>query len=288
MRILIAGAGGLIGSAVTQHLAREGYELVHLVRCEPGQGEVYWDPQAGKIDNKALDNLDGAVHLASMPWPTRWTAKTRRSILDNRLVTNRLIAESLASQPHKPSVLICASGMGYYPSSGDQIITEDSPPGTSFLANLQHQGEQATHSASEAGIRVVHLRIPPVLVAKSIPRSIHPIGNGRQWMSWISRDELASIIQFVLSHASLTGGINPVSPNPVRNAEFATVAARVQGRKTGLTIPAFLLHLMLGEMVDELILASRRMLPQRLLEAGYTFRYAELEQAMRHEIDVKS
>ena len=191
MKILIAGSNGMVGSAVTRHLTECGHQVIRLVRHTPGPGEVRWDPDAGEIDTAALDGFDGVVHLASMPWPMRWTAKAKQKLRANRLATNRLLAESLAGCEHKPRVLICASGMGYYASSGDAVLTENSPAGTSFLARLQQDGEAATAPASEAGIRVVHLRISPVLGGAALQRVGLRAGDGQQWSSWVGRDELA-------------------------------------------------------------------------------------------------
>lgn len=286
MKILIAGSSGMIGSAVTHRLLGQGQEVMRLVRREPGAGELFWDPEAGKIDTAGLEGFDGVVHVASMRWPLRWTAKFKNAMRANRLATNRLLAESLAGCQRKPRVLVCASGMGIYPSSGDQIITEDTPAGNSFLANLQRDGEAATAPASEAGIRVVHLRIPPVLAKAGIQRSVSRIGNGRQWMSWIGRDELASIVMHVLVTDALVGPVNPVSPNPLRNIDFSATVARVLGRKPGPAMPAFLLHLLMGDVADEFMLASRRIEPRKLLATGFTFRFPELEAAIRHELEV--
>ena len=284
MKTLIAGSNGLVGSAVTRHLIECGHEVIRLVRHRPGPGEVWWDPDAGEIDNAGLDGFDGVVHLASVPWPMRWTAKAKQMIRANRLGTNRLLAESLAACAHKPQVLICASGMGYYPSSGDAVLTENSPAGTSFLARLQQDGEAATAPASKAGIRVVHLRIPPVLGGAALQRVGFRAGDEQQWASWVGRDELASIIEFALTTEALTGPVNAVSPNPMRNAEFAKAASQALGQKPGGTMPAFLVRLVMGEMGEEFILASRRIQPAKLLAAGYQFRFPELEQALRHEM----
>ena len=284
MRTLIAGAGGLVGSAVAARLASQGHEVVRLVRRAPDAGEVRWDPDAGTIDVAGLEGFDGVVHVASVPWPARWTAKAKQQIRANRLATNSLLARGLADCSHKPRVLVCASGMGFYPPSGDQIITEDSAGGTSWLATLQRDGEAATAAASAAGIRVVNLRIPPVLAGTSIARAANRIGNGRQWMSWVGRDELTSIVEHVLIAEALEGPVNPVSPNPVQNADFAATVTRVLGRKPGLALPAFLLHLLLGEVADEFMLASRRMEPCKLLATGYQFRFPDLESAIRHEL----
>ena len=283
MKTLIAGSNGMIGSAVTRHLIECGYEVIRLVRHKPGPGEVWWNPDAGQIDTASLDGLDGVVHMATMPWPMRWTAKAKEKIRANRLATNRLLAESLAGCAHKPKVLICASGMGYYPSSGDEVLTENYPAGMSFLASLQQAGEAATSPASQAGIRVVHLRIPPVLGGAALLRIGFQAGDGQQWTSWVGRDELAAIIEYALLTETLSGAINAVSPNPLRNAEFATVSTKALNQKSGGTMPAFLVRLVMGEMGEELILASRRMQPAKLIAAGYQFRFPELEQAVRHE-----
>ena len=174
--------------------------------------------------------------------------------------------------------------MGYYPSSGDAVLSENSPAGTSFLARFQQDGEAATAPASKAGIRVVHLRIPPVLGGAALQRVGFRAGDGQQWASWVGRDELASIIEFALTTEALTGPVNAVSPNPMRNAEFAKAASQALGQKPGGTMPAFLVRLVMGEMGEEFILASRRIQPAKLLAAGYQFRFPELEQALRHEM----
>jgi uncharacterized protein (TIGR01777 family) len=283
MKILIAGSNGMVGSAVIRLLTECGHEVIRLVRHKPSPGEVWWDPDASQIDIEGLDGFDGVVHLATMPWPMRWTAKAKQKIRTNRLTTNRLLAESLAGCKHKPKVLICASGMGYYPSSGDEILTEDCPAGTSFVAHLQQDGEAATAPASEAGIRVVHLRIPPVLGGAALLRVGFQAGDGQQWMSWIGRDELASIIVFALTTETLSGPVNTVSPYPMRNADFAIAASQALEQKCGGTMPGFLVRLIMGEMGEEFLLSSRRIQPAKLLAAGYQFRFPELEQAVRHE-----
>jgi uncharacterized protein (TIGR01777 family) len=181
--------------------------------------------------------------------------------------------------------------MGIYPSSGDRVITEDSPLGTDFLARLQCDGEAAATPAAAAGIRVIHLRIPMVLGGPNLAmlvanarRGFGRLGSGRQWCSWVSRDELASLIQFGLVCKDVSGPINAVSPNPVTNAEFTETLARILGCKPRFGIPAFLLRLMLGEMADALAIASRRIEPCKLLDAGYAFRYPDLQTALRHEL----
>lgn len=285
MKILIAGSHGMVGSAVIRHLNGCVYEVFRLVRQTPGPCEVWWNPDAGEIDVASLEGFDGVVHLATMPWPMRWTAKAKEKIRANRLGTNRLLAESLAACVRKPNVLICASGMGYYPSSGEEMLTENCPAGTSFLAKLQQDGESATVPASQAGMRVVHLRIPPVIGGHALGQAALQIGNGQQWMSWIGLDELASIVEFALVTESLCGPVNAVSPCPVRNAEFVAISSRVLGKKPRGVMPAFLARLVMGEMAEELLLASRRMQPAKLLAAGYRFHFPDLADALRHEQD---
>jgi uncharacterized protein (TIGR01777 family) len=286
MKVLIAGSHGMVGSAVTRHLIGCGYQVIRLVRQAPGAGELWWDPDAGKIDTAGLEGLDGVVHLATMPWPMRWTEKAKQKIRENRLMTNRLLAKALAGCTQKPEVLICASGMGYYPSSGDTILIEDSPAGTSFVARLQRDGEAVTSPAEEAGIRVVHLRIPAVLGGPALQRVGFQAGDGQQWMSWIGREELASIIEFVLSHEDLMGPVNAVSPSPLRNADFARISTQALGQKPGGAMPAFIVRMVMGEMGEEFLLASRRIHPSRLLAAGYVFRFPDLEETLRHEKEI--
>jgi NAD dependent epimerase/dehydratase family enzyme len=175
--------------------------------------------------------------------------------------------------------------MGYYPSAGEEVLTENCPPGTSFLAKFQQDGEAATAPASAAGIRVVHLRIPAVIGGLALQRAGFRAGNGQQWMSWVGRDELAFIIEFALTTESLSGPVNAVSPNPIRNAEFATISSTVLGQKPGVVMPAFVARLIMGEMGEEFLLASRRIQPAKLLAAGYRFRFPELADTLRHERD---
>jgi uncharacterized protein (TIGR01777 family) len=286
MRILIAGASGVIGSAVAPYLASQGHDVARLVRSTPNVGEVRWNPDGGSIDSAGLEDFDGVVHVASLP-QAKWTCEFIKRWHDNHVGTNRLLAEQLASCIHKPRIFVCASAQGIYPPSGDQVLNEDSPMGTDYLAELLRDGEAATAPASAAGIRVVHLRIPTVLGGaslKSFSPNILRFGDGRQWFSWIARDEIASIIDHALVTHTLEGPVNAVSPNPVRNVDFFATLGGVLGHKPRLPMPAFLLRLMLGDMADALILASRRIEPCRLRATGYQFRFPELTVALHHEL----
>jgi uncharacterized protein len=286
MKILIAGSHGMVGSAVAPHLIACGHQLVRLVRSAPSPDEVWWDPDAGEIDASGLEGFDGVVNLATAPWPFRWTAKAKEKIRINRKASYHLLADSLAACVRKPRVLVCASGIGVYPSSDDQILTEDTPLCSSFLSGVDREGETATTSAEEAGIRVVHLRIPQVIGGSALQYVGFRAGDGRQWMPWIGRDELASIIEFALTTESLRGPVNAVSPNPLRNAEFAATATKALGLKPGGVMPTFIVRLVMGEMGEEFALSSRRAQPAKLLAAGYRFRYPELACALQHEKEV--
>jgi len=286
MKILVAGSHGMIGSAVTRHLIECGHEVVRLVRKAPLDGELYWDPDAGSIDASGLEGFDAVILLASMKWPMRWTRKAKEKLRANRIATYRLLAESLATCMRKPRVLVCASGVGVYPSSGDQILTEDTMPCSSFLSAVDRDGETATAAAEVAGIRVVHLRIPQVIGGAALQYVGFQAGDGQQWISWVGRDELASIIEFVLTTERLSGPVNAVSPNPLRNTEFVTTATRALGLKPGGVMPNFIVRLVMGEMGEEFMLASRRAQPVKLLAAGYRFQYPELACALQHEKEV--
>jgi uncharacterized protein (TIGR01777 family) len=291
MKILIAGSHGMIGSAVTRRLIESGHEVVRLVRQQPSRGELYWNPDSGEIDAAGLESFDGVVNLATLRWPFRWTAKAKQMILQNRLATNGLLSNSLAACTHKPRVFICAAGVGYYPSSGDEILTEDCPVGASFLSQFDQAAETSTTYASKAGIRVVHLRIPTVIGGPMLKMVGFQAGNGQQWMSWVGRDELAFIIEFVLNNEHLSGPVNAVSPNPLRGSDFAVVATQALEQKPGGVMPAFVARLVFGEMGEEFMLASRRVQPAKLLAAGYHFHFPDLAEALRHEkesIDVEA
>jgi uncharacterized protein (TIGR01777 family) len=275
MKILIAGSHGMIGSVVTRHLIECGYEVVRLVRSTPGPGDIWWDPDGGRIDSSSLEGFDGAVNLATMRWPMRWTRKAKEKLRANRVATYRLLAESLAACACKPRVLVCASGIGVYPSSGDKILTEDTVPCSSFLSSVDRDGETATAAAEAAGIRVVHLRIPQVMGGPALQYVGFRAGDGQQWMSWIGRDELASIIEFTLTNESLSGPVNAVSPNPLRNAEFASTATRALGLKPGGVMPTFIVRLVMGEMGENSLCPA--VVPGlKLLAAGYRFRFPDL------------
>jgi uncharacterized protein (TIGR01777 family) len=294
MRVLISGASGLIGSELVRALGTAGHEVARLVRAEPmpGPSRIVWDPAHGWLETPRLEGFDAVVHLAGESVAeSPWTAEKKARIHDSRVASTRLLAETLARLERKPAVFACASAVGYYGDRGGEELDETSPPGKGFLANVCRQWEAATGRAAAAGIRVVRMRFGLVLsqragaFARTLPMFRHGLGgrlgSGRQYVSWIVLDDVVAAIQRILSDNSLDGPINVVGPNPVTNLELTRTTAGVLHRPAPLPIPAFLLRLKLGEMADELVLASQRVYPRRLQAAGHTFAYPELEPAIR-------
>jgi hypothetical protein len=253
---------------------------------------VYWDPAAGKIDAAALEGHDAVVHLAGENISQRWTAKQKSKILESRIRSTRLLVEALARLTNPPNVLVSASAIGYYGNRGDEILQEDSAAGIGFLPEVCREWEAATQPAAEAGIRVVNLRFGLILSpgGGALAKMFLPfkmgvggvLGSGRQYWSWISIDDIIGVIHHALRNESLQGPVNAVSPNPVTNREFTKILGHVLKRPTLFPVPAFTLRLVFGEMADEMLLASARVQPAKLLNSGYDFRYPELEGALRH------
>jgi hypothetical protein len=292
--VAVSGAGGLIGSALVSSLAAKGHRVVSLVRRAPRPGEdaLAWDPSSGAITPAGSTVPDAVVHLAGESIVgLRWTAEKKRRIRESRVTATRLLVQTLTRLPTPPAVLISASGIGYYGSRGDGVVTEDSRQGTGFLADLSRDWEAATATAIAQGIRVVQLRIGVVLSARggALATMLTPfklglggvIGDGAQWMSWIALDDVIGAIHHILATDALRGPVNAVAPAPVTNAEFTRTLGRVLGRPTLVPLPAFAARLALGQMADELLLASQRVLPARLEASGYPFRHPTLEGALR-------
>jgi hypothetical protein len=294
MNILVSGASGLIGQALIPVLTTGGHRVICLVRFKPQGGEslVYWDPAGGDIDAPKLEGFDAVVHLAGEPITGRWNAAKKRAIRESRVKSTRLLCETLARLSNRPRVLIAASASGYYGDRGDEMLREESEAGSSFLSQVCQEWEAATKVAAEGGIRVVNLRFGFVLslagggLAKMLPvfkmGAGGKIGSGRQYLSWIAIDDLVQIILFAMTAEALHGPVNTVAPNPVTNVVFTKTLGGVLGRPAIFPMPAFAVRLAFGEMGKELLLASTRIEPTRLLKAGYQFRFPELEGALRH------
>jgi uncharacterized protein len=293
MNILVTGATGLIGTALTSLLTQNKNRVTRLVRkTQLAPGEIRWDPYAQTLDIEALEGLDAVVHLAGENIADgRWTAGKKLRIRESRIQVNRFLAQSLASLFDPPKVLISVSAIGYYGDRGEELLDEESDPGKGFLADVCREWEAATAPAVMRGIRVVHPRLGIVLspAGGALARMLPPfrlgiggrIGNGRQYMSWITIEDLVGILDYAIHNGSLHGPVNAVSPNPLTNQDFSIMLGRVLSKPSFLAMPAFAARIAFGEMADALLLASARVSPTRLKESGYKFQFPEVENALR-------
>ncbi len=300
MKILVSGSHGLVGSALIKALTGDGHEVIRLVRHNHKLGafEVEWHPNKGIVDTQQLEGMNAVVHLAGENIAAgRWTDEKKRAIRESRVKGTSLLSDALARLSHPPSVFVSASAIGYYGSRGDELLTEQSPPGNDFLANVCKDWEQATRAAAEKGIRTVHARFGIILDRHegALAKMLTPfrmgiggrIGDGKQWMSWIAIDDIVAALKFVLLDAAVSGPVNFVAPNPVTNSEFTTTLGRVLARPTIFPMPAFGARLAFGEMADALLLSSQRVDPSVLEDRGFPFYWPTLEAAMRHLLEVR-
>jgi uncharacterized protein (TIGR01777 family) len=294
MKFAVSGGSGLIGSALVPALEGAGHEVVRLVRRPPSTGELRWDPDSGTIDRAGLAGIDGAVHLSGATIGRRWSGARKAEILNSRVESTRLLAETLASLDPRPSVLVCAGGIGIYGDRGDEILTEESELGTGFLADIGRAWESACEPARAAGIRVVNLRAGIVLAREggALARLITPfklglggrVGSGKQWWSWVALDDVGGAIRFMLE-SDIAGPVNLVAPNPLTNAQFTKALGNALGRPTIFPFPAFAAKTMFGEMADEALLTGQRALPAHLLDAGFAFEYPEIDSALARALE---
>jgi uncharacterized protein (TIGR01777 family) len=295
LRIALTGSSGLVGGSLRAYLSGAGHEVLPMVRRDAGPGEIAWNPAAGTLDAGALEGLDGVVHLAGENISSsRWTAEAKARIRTSRVDGTRLLCEGLAKLKRPPRVLVSASAIGWYGDCGDSAVDETALPGRGFLPEVCAGWEGATDAAREAGIRVVNLRIGVVLAAKggALARMLTPfrlgmggpVGGGRQVMSWIALDDLLGVIEAALSDSRLSGPVNATSPNPVTQAQFAKTLGSVLRRPAVAPLPAGVVRLVFGEMGQTLLLEGARVLPSRLVDAGFPFLTPELEGALRAEL----
>jgi uncharacterized protein (TIGR01777 family) len=293
-RIAVTGATGFLGARLLPELRARGHDVVVLTRHpRAGRDEVRWEPARGALDPRALDGVAAAIHLAGENVGQRWTAARRRRILDSRVEGTALLARTLAGLRPRPGVLVSVSALGYYGNGGDRELDEWSPSGDGFLADVVRRWEAAAEPARQAGIRVVHPRLGVVLgsgggaLARLLPVFRFclggRLGSGRQWMSWIAREDAVRALTFLLE-APLEGTVNVVAPEPVRNATFTRTLARVLHRPAPWVVPAFVLELLYGRMARETLLWGQRVRCRRLCDAGFTFVHPTLDGALRAAI----
>lgn len=296
MNILITGATGLIGTALTKSLTANGHTVYPMVRKENSIAPFHWLPSKSKIHFEPSIKLDAVIHLAGENIADRrWNEQRKKEILDSRVIPTKLLAETLSQLDYKPGAFISGSAIGFYGDTGDNTVDENSNRGTGYLADIASQWEQATRPAEEAGIRTVHMRTGVVLSTHGgmLKQMLTPfklglggiVGNGRQYLSCVSIDEITSMIQFLLEDTSLTGPVNLVSPAPVSNAEFTRALAKALHRPALFPLPAFAARIMFGEMADALLLSSARVLPARLTDAGYQFKGDDLLSTLKSLLD---
>jgi uncharacterized protein (TIGR01777 family) len=283
MRIILTGTHGLVGKALRGTLEAAGHQLTRIVRGRPaGSGELFWDPTQGRIDRAGLEDHHAVVHLAGESLVGPWSRGKKRRIRDSRVRGSRLLAGAICDLARPPQVFISASAVGFYGDRGSAVLRESDPPGTGFLAGVCREWEAEAEAVRGVGIRLVLLRSGLILapdggaLAAMLPmfrRGLGAtLGDGSQWMSWISLRDAVGAIRHALATASLEGAVNNVAPRPVTNAEFTQTLARALSRPAFLRVPRFALRIALGEMASELLLASARAEPARLAATGYTFR----------------
>jgi hypothetical protein len=294
MHVLIAGASGLIGSALVPRLAAGGHKVTRLVRApaRADEGARLWDPAGGALDAGALSDVDAVVHLGGASIGSLWTPGKKLELRSSRVRSTRLIADRISdlARTKRPPVFVHASGAGYYGDRGDEILTESSPPGHGFLPDLCRDWEAASKPAKDAGARVVHVRTGLVLSRHGgVLGAMLPafrlglgarLGDGAQWMPWISLEDVAQVYVKALTDDSLQGPVNAVAPETVRNAEFTRAVGALVERPARLAAPAFVLRLLPGGMADEALLASERVVPEALLRTRFPYRHASLPEAL--------
>ena len=293
MKIIISGATGLVGAALVRTLRNEGHNVARLVRAgNTTMGDIQWNPGVATVDLAPLEGADAFVNLnGASIGGGRWTPERKDLLRNSRVSTTRFLVDTFSRLTQKPRAFLSASAIGFYGSRGDEVLTEASACGTDFLSGVSREWEEEAQRAESFGIRTAILRFGIILSSRggALQRMLTPfkmgiggrLGSGKQWMSWISLDDVVEIIQWAIADSQENGPVNVVVPNPVRNEEFTRVLASVLHRPAIFPAPAFALRLMLGEMADALLLGSQRVHPEKLLRTGYKFKFDPLEPALR-------
>jgi uncharacterized protein (TIGR01777 family) len=296
MRIAITGATGMIGTCLTAFLLAQGHRITVITRRnsyhQPQISVIVWDPELNYIENEQLEGFDVIIHLAGANVGEYWSPEHKKNILESRVETTRLLCESLSRAASKPELLICASAIGFYGNHPpEEVLDENSPSGEGFLADVCRQWEEETDILLQTGIRVVRMRLGVVLskaggaLAKmSLPFQLGVggrLGNGQQMISWVALDEIPFAVDHIIKNAQVKGAVNLVSPQPVSNARFTEILGQVMRRPAKLPVPGFAIRLLFGEMGQHLLLEGVHVLPRRLQESGYEFRFADLVEVLR-------
>lgn len=289
MRVLVSGATGLIGSALDKALAADGHAVVRLTRSPPGPREKRWHPDNGELDASALDGVDAVVHLAGESIGShRWSAAQRRRIMDSRVRSTGLLRRAIEDRSDRPAVFVSASAIGYYGDRGDEELTESSPPGDGFLSQVcvAWESEARTGATRSVMVRTGLVMTPEggALQRMLLPAKLGlggPIGNGFQWWSWITLDDVVGIYRHLAIDSSLDGPVNAAAPNPVRQREFAHELGNVLGRPSFVPLPKLAIKAALGEMGETLLCDSDRVVSDRIRNDGYRFRHTDLADALR-------
>lgn len=297
MNILITGGTGFIGTPLTRELRRSGHNVIVTTRRKTAahvgaihESPLLWTPP-DLIPRDVISTFDAIINLAGEPIASqRWSKERKKRILSSRINTTRALVESIKNTNARPKVLVSASAVGYYGAHGDEFITEDTPPADDFLAGVCKQWEAEAYKALDLGTRVVTVRIGGVLEADggalpqmALPFKLFlggPIGSGRQWFSWIHRDDIIGIIKFALENETISGPVNLTAPNPVTNKEFSRALGKVLHRPSFVAMPGFVVRLTLGEL-GAVLLTGQRVLPDKALKAGYEFKYSDAGEALK-------
>ena len=294
MKVLVTGASGFIGQRIVKALAKQRHEILRLTRSAADPGDprsIHWNIEAGELDPAALEGLDAVIHLAGENLSAkRWTPAFKAQILESRVKGTQLLLSALERTAVKPKAFIAAAAIGYYGNRGAQELSEDSEAGTDFLAQVCQAWEAETSKASALGCRVVQLRIGMVLGKEggALGKMLLPfklgvggkIGNGKQYYSWISVEDLQRAFLFAVKNEAMSGVYNAVSPNPVTNAQFTSSLARALSRPAFLPMPAFAARLAFGEMADALLLGGQKVTPSRLKAAGFQWEHPFIGEAL--------
>jgi uncharacterized protein (TIGR01777 family) len=294
MKILISGSSGFLGSHLIPSLKNEGHEIVRLIRrpVKDASQEIYWNPEQAELNNQDLEGFDVLINLAGENIAARrWSNTVKARIKNSRVNSTQLLADTITRLQIKPKVFISASATGYYGDRGDEKLYENSPAGSTFLAQVCQAWEAAAASVADAKTRVVYLRFGVILsphsgvLAKMLPAFRTGlgavIGNGKQYLPWITLEDVLRAITHVINDTSLHGPINVVAPSHVTQAEFSKCLARVLSRPVLFTLPSFILKTTLGQMAQELLLASTRVISKKLINSGFSFKNAQLEATLK-------